>query len=129
QISMVSSLTVDGGINQVGYTVAGNGQPKYRGALQHVWSYGDFEVAVNTNYIHSYLDNAASLATPAGTTTTGSHTTHDLQVNYHAPWNGRMTVGIRNVGDKYPPLDLALLRSYDTQLYNAYGRQTYLRYT
>src|SRR5690606_681090 len=112
-----------------GFTVAGGGSPKYRASLANTWSYGDFEVAFNTHYIHSYLDQASSNSTPFGTNETPSWTTHDLQVNYHTPWNGRVTVGINNVGDKYPPLDLVLLRSYDTALYDPYGRQTYFRYT
>ena len=57
--------------------------------------------------------------------------THDLQANYHAPWNGKFTLGVRNAGEKFPPVGLGAFgsREYDYFLYDGYGRVTYFRYT
>jgi iron complex outermembrane receptor protein len=80
-------------------------------------------VVWNLNYIASTDDSSGNPdATPAWVT-------HDLQVNYFTPWNGRMTFGVDNLGDKDPPTDGGLARGFDTSLYDPYGRVPYLRYT
>ncbi|MEX0900911.1 MAG: TonB-dependent receptor [Gammaproteobacteria bacterium] len=118
QIGYVLDYTQDGGTDFVGTS----GVPEMRAMLGNAWSYGDFQVVFNSSYIAS-TDNAA------GNGTTSSWLTHDLQVNYHAPWNGRLTVGVDNLTDKAPPLDGALARGFDTSLYDPYGRVPYIRYT
>ena len=67
---------------------------------------------------------AANLSAP-------SWTTHDVQLNYHAPWDGRFTVGVRNAGEKFPPVGRGAVgsRDYDFNLYDGYGRVTYFRYS
>ena len=54
-----------------------------------------------------------------------------MQAAWHAPWNGRLTIGAQNVFDKLPPLGLGATggRSYDMWLYDGYGRILYFRYT
>ena len=59
-----------------------------------------------------------------------SWTTHDLfQANYFTPWDGRITLGVTNLADKDPVLDAGELRGFNFNLYNAYGRVPYVRYT
>ena len=55
--------------------------------------------------------------------------THDLQASYKTPWNGKVTLGAINVTNKKPRLDQSFTPGYNSLLFNAYGRQVYLRYT
>ena len=129
QLGYVNNFEVDGGINQVGRA----GTPEIRANLGTMWTYGDFNVTWNISYIDGTTSVNGQRAVPLATQplTLPSWTTHDLQVNYHTPWNGRVTVGIDNVADKMPPLDpnAASGRGYDTSLYDPYGRVPYIRYT
>jgi iron complex outermembrane recepter protein len=113
QLGYVRNYSVDGGPNNID----GRGFPKYRGTLMNRWSMGDFETVWNINYIHSQPDPGLR-----------SHTTHDLQVNYHTPWNGRFTLGVRNVMNKDPVADPAEARGINMALYEGYGRVPYFRY-
>ncbi len=113
QIGMVNKFIVDSGAN----VIDGAGAPKYRGTLQNRWSIGDFMVAWNVNYIHKQPGGGYA-----------SWTTHDLQVNYYAPWNARMTVGVNNLANKDPILDNSLGRGFNFSLYDGYGRVPYIRY-
>jgi iron complex outermembrane receptor protein len=112
---------IDGGDDLVGT----NGLPDYRAILRNVYTWGDFSVAWNINHI------ASNEAATAGFGDLPSHTTHDLQVNYFAAWNGRITLGVDNIGDKDPVLDPAdgSGRGYNVSLYDPYGRIVYARYT
>lgn len=114
QLGYVLGYSTDGGPN----AIDGNGFPKYRGSLQNRWSMGDFESVWNINYIHSMPDAGMS-----------SWVTHDLQFNYHASWNGRFTLGVRNLMDKDPVLDPNSGRGFNFGLYDGYGRVPYFRYT
>ena len=102
------------------------GLPEWRAILRNVWTYGDFTVAYNINYIGGQ-DSALSSA-EAFEDGLPSHTTHDIQVNYFTPWDGRVTVGVDNIGDRDPVLDPGELRSYNQNLYDPYGRIVYFRY-
>jgi iron complex outermembrane receptor protein len=57
--------------------------------------------------------------------------THDLQATWNAPWNGRLSVGVQNLSDRDPSLDPLHSggRGFDFNLYDAYGRVPYVRYT
>ena len=85
-------------------------------ALQNSYSYGDWAFAWNANYIGQ---NGAY----------SSYTTHDVQIAWSAPWGGRIAVGATNVGDRYPELIDFGGRPFNFNLYDSYGRTTYLRYT
>ena len=125
QVGYVRNFDIDNTGNQVGLTVGGangGGQPQWRAHLGNTWSYGDFQFVWNISHIDSVINSSQNGVTP-------SWTTHDLQVVYHAPWNGRLTVGVDNVGDKGPPLDPALSRGFDFANYDPYGRVPYIRYT
>lgn len=101
-------------------------QPEIRAQLNNRWSIGDFALGWNIKYIDSQKDSPSSrdVGTP-------SWTTHDLQVNWYAPWNARLAVGVDNVGNKMPPIDQAhpSQRGFSYGMYNGYGRIPYFRYT
>lgn len=99
------------------------GYPENRGQLALGWDRGDWSAAAVANYIDGSSDG-----TPA--TTLPSWTTVDLQVAVSLPWNGKVTLGVRNVGNKMPPLNDSLFGFpyYDNGLYNIWGRTPYLRY-
>lgn len=119
QVSYVNSFEVNGSEN------AGEAQfPEYRAVLANEYSLGDFAFAWNINYIDSQ-DSALS----SNLDRIPSWTTHDLQANWYAPWNGRITLGVTNLGDKDPPLDPGETRGFNFSLYDGYGRVPYLRYT
>ncbi|WP_223788727.1 TonB-dependent receptor plug domain-containing protein [Marinicella meishanensis] len=120
QLSHILDLSVDGGPE----LAKSPGFPEQRAVLSNQYSYGDWSLAYNINYIGDQDADAANLSAP-------SWTTHDVQLNYHAAWDGRFTVGVRNAGEKFPPVNRGAIgnRDYDFNLYDGYGRVTYFRYT
>lgn len=111
-VSHVRSYTIDGGAN----LVKTQGLPQQRAVLQNVWTKGDVSVAWNLNYIGKQDTNY-------------SVTTHDLQFVWNAPWDGKVAVGVNNIENQLPQLVNANGRPFNFALYDAYGRQYYLRYT
>ena len=113
------------------YDVDGNSQldfsafPQYRGVLSNIYSIGDFDIAWNMNIIGDTARLAGSEYLPVP-----HWITNDIQVTYNADWNGRITVGVRNVGGKEPILDTDPdgSRDYNFNLYDGYGRIVYARY-
>ena len=93
------------------------GFPKVRATLANNWSYGDFSVGFNTNFIGSNGDGRV-----------GAYATNDVQFTYKTPWNARVSIGATNVGDRYPELVGYDGRPWNFYLYDAYGRTTYFRY-
>ncbi len=118
QWSRVLGYSFDGGQS----IVRNAGLPKDRMAVANTFSINDFVFAYNLNLIG---ENGQ------GTNRAPTWITHDLQVNYNTPWDGRITVGARNIGEKFPPIGLGApgSRDYDFGLYDGYGRTTYVRYT
>lgn len=116
QISYINDYSVDGGEDQVGIASL----PEYRAQLRNQYMIGDFQFALNTNVIDANGNGASAV---------GTWTTHDVQVNYTAPWDGRITVGVQNVGEKLPTLVGYDGRDYNFGLYDGYGRYTYVQYT
>jgi iron complex outermembrane recepter protein len=130
-------------------TVGNPSWPRWRGVLSNVWSMGDWTVNWNVNYIHSTQSTAyrqwlALERNPARTpaqnteynrlagfpTHLSSYLTHDIQVNYKAPWNATITLGVNNVANKDPVFDTSTGgASYDYYLYDPWGRVPYIRYT
>ena len=121
-VTYVSSYKIDGGSNLAGDTSI----PEFRAILANQYTYGDFVFAWNINWIAS---QDGTLADPDGPDTS-SWVTNDVQANWFAPWNGRVTLGATNVFDKTPPLDRGFpQRPFNFDLYNGYGRVVYARYT
>ncbi len=126
----LQTQSVDGGRQ----LVRDPGVPRYRANLDNRYNWGDFSVAYNFNYISGQCDNMTAGEFENQAVCNGrtpSWLTHDAQVNYFTPWNGRITVGARNLWGRTPPIGLGNTgsRDYDFNLYDAYGRTTYVRYT
>ena len=96
------------------------GLPEMRAGLANSWTYGDFTVNFNTNYIKGQGDSTGVV---------GGYATNDLQFSYKTPWNATLAIGATNVGDRYPELVGYDNRPWNFYLYDAYGRTTYFRYT
>ncbi len=124
QVGHMIDSTLDGGRN----LVKDPGVPADRMAIANQFEYGDFSVGYNLNLIGSQCDTISDGVCEGHVPT---WVTHDVQFNYFAPWEGKLTVGVRNVGEKSPPLFLGFIdsRDYDFRLYDAYGRVTYVQYT
>ncbi|WP_456418547.1 TonB-dependent receptor plug domain-containing protein [Thiolapillus sp.] len=122
--SHVLDYSVDGGRDMV----KDPGAPADRAVLANVFEINDFSFGWNINYIGSQYDD---IIDGKGVGHVPSWVTHDVQANYHAKWDGKFTIGVRNVTEKYPPIGVGLLdgRDYDFNLYDGYGRIFYARYT
>lgn len=138
------------GTNGVNYS-GRPGYPRLRANLSNVWSFSDFDFQWNISYIHhtqsfTYRDwlGDANSGSPAGVSfdeyseglvgkTMASYITHDLQLNYKAPWNATITLGVRNIADRSPTRDYYYefygSNTVDTELYDPWGRVPYFRYT
>ena len=116
--SYTSKYDVDG-VDQMQFDAF----PEYRGVLANVYSIGDFDVAWNVNVI-------GDTTNPSGDPVP-HWITNDVQVTYNANWNGKVTVGVRNLSGKEPILgtDPNGSRDYNFNLYDGYGRTVYARYT
>ena len=57
--------------------------------------------------------------------------THDLQLSWNSPWNGKIALGVQNLANKGPVVDSLdpTGRGFDFGLYDGYGRVPYIRYT
>ncbi|MGH8061107.1 MAG: TonB-dependent receptor plug domain-containing protein [Pseudoxanthomonas sp.] len=119
-VSYVNKYTVEDVTGRAIEQLGLNGAPDLRATLQNSWSYGDFTVDFNTNYIGGQ---------DRGTNPVGGYATNDLQLSWKAPWNATIAVGATNVGDRYPELVSYDGRPWNFYLYDAYGRTTYFRYT
>ena len=106
--------------------------PDLRATLRNTWTLGALTAGWNLNYIDSQENPAATpsfgfIGGGPGSRL-GSYTTHDLSLTYRAPWDGSITVGVNNAGDRYPELMAVRGRPWNFELYDAYGRTVYFRY-
>ncbi|MBK8283765.1 MAG: TonB-dependent receptor [Ahniella sp.] len=102
------------------------GLPDLRASMSHDWTRGDWRVHWQTQFLVSTRGNPESRV--------GGFSTHDVQVQWNAPWKGRIAVGATNLGDKQAPLNGSLSFSveqlpWNFDLFDGYGRTPYLRYT
>ncbi len=119
-VAMVNNYEINGLGNQTGLI----GLPNMRSSLQNNWTISDFTVTFNSNFI-----TGQQRTTSTDPRNAGGYTTHDLQVAWNAPWNAKIALGATNIGDKYPALVQVGGRPWNFNLYDAYGRTPYLRYT
>jgi len=121
-VSYVNSYEVDDGIGNVTEFAGRLGTPDLRAGLLNTWALGDFTFGWNVNYIDGQTNGTAA-------SSVGGYATNDLQVAWKAPWNGTIAFGATNVGNRFPELVAYQGRPWNFNLYDAYGRTTYLRYT
>lgn len=131
QVARVLDYTVTDGTtvkDRLGWIAS----PDLRATLRNSWTLGALTANWNLNYIDSQENPGTTPAfgfTGGGPgSRLGSYTTHDLSVTYRAPWQGSITVGVNNAGDRYPELLEVRGRPWNFELYDAYGRTVYLRY-
>ena len=118
QYSQVQKYSINGGDN----LVSGQGLPKYRLNLGNTWSMGGIGAALNINHI-------AKQPGLEGEVSTKAYTTANLALSYKAPTKTTITVGVMNIEDKKPELLGYDGRPWNFYLYDALGRQVYLRVT
>ncbi|MFT4248441.1 MAG: TonB-dependent receptor [Pseudomonas sp.] len=133
------------------YTIAGltgedeyigtSGYPEWRANLNTRWELGDWSfswtinaIGYNPGYYVTYYEGTYSCSQLKEWGYTkdcgGAYITHDVQVSYNAPWNATISLGARNLTDKAPVYDAYYSpTNFDSDLYNGYGRQLYIRYT
>jgi iron complex outermembrane receptor protein len=97
------------------------GTPEDRMTLLNNWTYGDFTLGWNINYIGPHGRNDGAKV--------GGYATNDVQLSWNAPWNAIIAIGATNIGDRYPELVAYDGRPWNFYLYDAYGRTVYMRYT
>ncbi|WP_105258365.1 TonB-dependent receptor [Pseudoalteromonas sp. T1lg88] len=119
--SWINDYSTDGGRN----FVEDPGVPEYRATLATSYSIADFDIAWNMNVIGSQYEE---IVDGEGEGHVPTWVTHDLQVGYNAPWNGKFTLGAQNAFAKEPPLIGYDGRDYNFNLYNGFGRIVYLNY-
>jgi iron complex outermembrane receptor protein len=133
QIGYVGNYSLDGGDSLIGLAEF----PEYRASLINQWAYGDFAFGWTISFIDSTnstcfdtqdLDVCVDYGYPL---TVPSFVTHDVQATWNTPWNGRLTLGVQNLSDRDPSLDALHEggRGFAFNLYDAYGRVPYVRYT
>lgn len=99
------------------------GYPEDRGALTVGWGKSDFDISATANYTGSSGEASDRR------NYFPSWTTLDVQLQYKAPWNAKIALGVRNVADRFPPVVRGLaFPFYDFNLYNSNGRTPYIRY-
>jgi len=123
QTSYINSYTIDGGRELTGDP----GVPEYRIAWWNNFAIGDFSFAYNMNVIDDtadYVEDGVQIGHVP------TWVTHDVQGNWYAPWEGQISVGCQNCGNKQPPIGVGNIgsRQYDFNLYNGFGRIVYARY-
>lgn len=110
----------------IGITSSNHPFPSARGRLSNTFTKGDWQVAYHINHITGESDDDDFFYVP-------SWTSHDVQINYHTPWQGVFTLGAQNIGEELPRFNgqftLEGDSQYERELYHAYGRIVYARYT
>lgn len=132
QVARVLDFTVTDGEtvkDRLGWVTA----PDMRVTLRNTWNYGGLSVNWNVNHIGEQQNPGAVPAfgfiAGGANTRIGSYTTNDVSLTYKMPWDGSVTLGANNLGDRYPTLVGYDNRPWNFYLYDAYGRTVYFRYS
>ncbi len=100
---------------------------RVRAGLQLGWQRG----AWASNLFVSYMGEFTPLNT-SYVDNIGSYSTVNLSVNYKLPWSGELQLGVNNLLDRQPPLDLqngdASLTFYHQQFHDVDGASWYVGY-
>jgi iron complex outermembrane receptor protein len=113
-VSVVEKYTINDGDNLVGT----QGSPKMRVNLSNTWTYGRF----STNLAINHIDKHGT-----GTSSTKAYTTANLALTYRHPTKTTLSVGVVNLEGKMPELITYDGRPWNFYLYDALGRQVYVR--
>ena len=116
-VSHLVKYTIDDGADLSGIV----GLPSTRATLTNTYNVGDWTFGTSHNFIDGQEDSDG--------TTVGSYTLNNIFTTYNTPWNATVQVGVNNIGDRYPELVGYGGRPWNFNLYDAYGRTVYFRYT
>lgn len=126
QVTHRIDSVIDGGRN----TVKDLGEPQRRMTLNHTYSLNDFDFAWNLNLIGDQYEDVT--AQPDGSFLKEGHVatwvTHDVQAGYSFSTGTKISIGAQNVFEKEPQLVGFDGRSYNFNLYDAYGRVAYVKF-
>ncbi|MBB1406467.1 TonB-dependent receptor [Pseudoalteromonas sp. SG44-5] len=127
QFSHQFESKIDGGRN----TLKDTGEPQQRASLSNSYAIQDFDFTWNINMIGSQYEDVRQVAggNVERTGNIATWITHDLQATYSFPTGTKVSVGMQNAFEKEPQLSSFGGRSYNFDLYDAYGRVTYLRFS
>ena len=100
------------------------GSPDTRAEARVVWSLDKTEV----NWLSRFIGENGDPEQDYGKN--GSWTSHDLQIAYALPWQGKIRLGANNLFDREPPMnaDVYGWRPIDRSLYQSLGRSWYVYY-
>ena len=105
-----------------GAGAAAGARPTDRSSAAINWSYGNHTVSTYIHYVGGF-------GLPAAEFSISPHAEYDLFYRWQSPWDGRITVGVKNLTDEDP--ELGSYSSPLPQAYNLYsldGRVLYVSY-
>lgn len=95
--------------------------PRMRASGSIAWTYGDWSAAIYANYVGEYGPNSP------GDPDVDPYLRWNPQVAYSGLWDTTVTVGVRNVFDSAPPVDLGDVTNVNNSIHNAEPRFVYVR--
>ncbi|TWX73271.1 TonB-dependent receptor plug domain-containing protein [Colwellia sp. C1TZA3] len=125
QFSHQFDSKIDGGRN----TIKDTGEPQQRATLTNSYTWKNLDLTWNMNMIGSQYEDVTQVADGSVERTGNIATwiTHDLQATYSFDTGTKISFGMQNAFEKEPQLSSFSGRNYNFNLYDAYGRITYLR--
>ena len=125
QFSHQFDSKIDGGRN----TIKDTGEPQQRATLTNSYTWENLDLTWNMNMIGSQYEDVTQVADGSVERTGNIATwiTHDLQAAYSFDTGTKISVGMQNAFEKEPQLSGFGGRNYNFDLYDAYGRITYVR--
>jgi iron complex outermembrane receptor protein len=100
---------------------------RFKGNAAAAWRLGPWSSTVFVNHIGSFTPED-----PTTVSKVGSYTTVNVSGSYAMPWNGAIHLGVNNIFDRDPPLDLSDGTSaqpfYNQYFHDPYGRTWWAGY-
>jgi len=127
QFSHQFESKIDGGRN----TLKDTGEPQQRATLTNTYSWEDLDLSWNMNMVGSQYEDVDQ-QTDGSVLRTGNVATwitNDVQASYSFSTGTKLSFGMQNVFEKKPQLSYYDGNDYNYNLYDGYGRVTYLRVT
>jgi len=121
------SSKIDGGRN----TLKDKGEPQDRAVLNNMYILDDFDFVWNVNLIGKQFEDVVA-NDEGGVDRSGNiatWVTHDFQVSYSMSTGTKISLGVNNAFEKEPQLSSFNGRPYNFELYDAYGRISYIRFS
>ena len=125
QFSHQFDSKIDGGRN----TIKDTGEPQQRATLSNSYSWENLDLTWNMNMIGSQYEDVTQIddGSVQRTGNIATWITHDLQATYSLSTGTKISIGMQNAFEKEPQLSSFDGRNYNFDLYDAYGRITYVR--